>query len=314
MKATTTISIILITVFTAWTTIHAQSVHSRNANNKNRTSHTGIEKENKQIASTLPESRSKSSAVRIESRNDGRGSDRQQYQSGNSVQTNRNQQSTAGRSVENRTYKDPKHMSIVNTRDQRGIYLKPGNTVTSEKDRDKSYAKDNRSDKHYDGTRHYHHAYPKERVTIHYHRDAYGNNYKILYHPAHKNIHWTRAMYRDYVHLYPSYTYWHYEFGHSIKTIPTFKARYNLGEVARIYGRVYATWYNKQTDDYLLFFGGDYPFQDFTVIIPGVVARMFSRRPHYYFSGKHITATGLITSYAGKPEMVIKRTNQISTY
>ncbi len=66
------------------------------------------------------------------------------------------------------------------------------------------------------------------------------------------------SMYSDYHRWYPNY-HWNYNYGYRIQTISVFDAKYNLGEVAMVYGRVYATWYNKETDDYLLFFGGDLP-------------------------------------------------------
>jgi hypothetical protein len=120
-------------------------------------------------------------------------------------------------------------------------------------------------------------------------------------------------MYRDYRRWYPEY-HWRYSWGHRIQTISVFDARYNLGEVAMVYGRVYATWYNRETDDYLLFFGGDYPYQEFTVVLPGRVARRFSWRPERYFLGEHITVTGLITTFDGIPEIIVKNKRQVGLY
>ena len=76
-------------------------------------------------------------------------------------------------------------------------------------------------------------------------------------------------MYRDYNRWYPNYR-WRYNYGYRVQTISIFDAKYNLGEVAMVYGRVYASWHNKETDDYLLFFGGDYPAQQFTVVVPHI--------------------------------------------
>ena len=120
-------------------------------------------------------------------------------------------------------------------------------------------------------------------------------------------------MYRDYRRWYPEFQ-WRYNYGHRIQMISVFDAKYNLGEVAMIYGRVYATWYNNETDDYLLFFGGDFPYQQLTVVVPGHIARKYSWRPEKYFLGEHLTITGLITTYDGSPEVVVKNKRQLDLY
>jgi hypothetical protein len=167
--------------------------------------------------------------------------------------------------------------------------------------------------KHYYGGHYYHYAYPTTKVRFHYHNDTYLHHYNVLYYPTYNNIYWNRSMYHNYSRWYPDYR-WNYNYGHRIQTISIFDAQYNLGEVAMVYGRVYATWHNKETDDFLLFFGGDFPSQQFTVVVPGHVARKFSWRPERYFLGEHITTTGLITTYDGAPEIVVKNKRQLGIY
>jgi hypothetical protein len=120
-------------------------------------------------------------------------------------------------------------------------------------------------------------------------------------------------MYRDYHRWYPGYR-WSYSYGHRINTISIWDVKYNLGEVAMVYGRVYATWHNNETDDFLLFFGGDFPYQQFTAVVPGYIARKYSWRPERFFLGEHVTITGLITTYDGSPEIVVKNKRQLSLY
>ncbi len=163
-------------------------------------------------------------------------------------------------------------------------------------------------------THHKHQYYPARKVKIHIHPMTYRGNYRALYYPRYSEIIWTRSMHRHYVALYPRYTGWHYNWGYRIQTMSVFDARYNVGEMARVYGRVYATWYNQETDDLLLFFGGEYPNQEFTMIVPGNVARRFSWRPERYFLGQHVAATGLITAFEGEAEMLLKKKSQISVY
>ena len=81
-----------------------------------------------------------------------------------------------------------------------------------------------------------------------------------------------------------------------------------------VYGRVYASWYNQETDDYLLFFGGNFPNQEFTAVVPGHVARRFNHRPERFFLGEHVTVTGLITTFDGIPEIVVKDRSQLRLY
>lgn len=155
--------------------------------------------------------------------------------------------------------------------------------------------------------------YPSKKVKMHVHPTTYHNHYRVMYYPAHREIIWTNRMYRYYVDLYPGYI-WRYDIGYHIQTISAFETRYNVGEVARVYGRVYATWYNRESDDLLLFFGGEFPHQEFTMVVPGHIARRFNWRPDRYFLGQHILATGLITSYDGNPEMIIRKKSQMDVY
>ena len=169
------------------------------------------------------------------------------------------------------------------------------------------------SEKRYYSGHYYHHAYPSTKIRTRYHHDTHIHHYNVLYYPAYHEIYWNHSMYRDYNRWYPNYR-WRYDYGYRIQTISIFDAKYNLGEVAMVYGRVYASWHNKETDDYLLFFGGDYPAQQFTVVLPGRIARKFSWRPERYFLGEHMTVTGLITTFDGIPELIVKNRTQIGIY
>lgn len=197
------------------------------------------------------------------------------------------------------------HVSVTNNRNPRSTYRSPD---THRHARPNKY-----STKRYYSGHHYHHVHPSRRIKLHYHHDTYVHNYHVLYYPRYREIYWTRHMYRDYRRWYPNY-HWRYDYGYRIRSISVFDAKYNLGEVAMVYGRVYATWHNRETDDFLLFFGGDYPHQQFTVVLPGQVARRFSWRPERYFLGEHMTVTGLITTYNGIPEIIVKNKRQVGIY
>jgi len=200
---------------------------------------------------------------------------------------------TANKTVNvNKTYRDPKASRSSENRTTYGV--SHNNKITN--------------------TYHRNVYYPAKKVKIHVHPMTYRSNYKVLYYPRYSEIVWTRTMHRHYIGLYPSYSGWHYNLGYRIQTISAFDAKYNVGEIARVYGRVYGTWYNADTDDLLLFFGGEYPYQEFTMVIPGSVARRYSWRPEKYFLGQHVSATGLISGFDGKAEMVVKRKTQIDVY
>ena len=204
-------------------------------------------------------------------------------------------------------------VSMSTGKHPRSTYRKPTDRVNSRYVHPAANRSKRFREKQYYGGRYYHNAYPTSKVHIHYHHDTYWNRYRVLYYPTVHHIYWSRKMHRDYLRWYPEY-HWPYRYGYRIDNISVFEARYNLGEVAMVYGRVYATWYNRESDDYLLFFGGDYPRQAFTLILPGRIARKFSWRPERYFLGEHVTVTGLITTFDGIPEIVVKNKRQLSIY
>jgi hypothetical protein len=206
-----------------------------------------------------------------------------------------------------------KRVSISTPNNPRSDYRKADSRVYVDRNRTANTRVNKYSRERYYGGHYYHYFYPTGKVRMHIHHDTYVHHYRVLYRPRYVNIFWTRNMYRNYRTWYPNYT-WRYDYGYRIQTISIFDAKYNLGEVAAVYGRVYATWYNRETDDYLLFFGGDYPYQEFTVVLPAHVARRFSWRPERFFLGEHVIVTGLITTFDGIPEIVVKHRSQLERY
>jgi hypothetical protein len=149
----------------------------------------------------------------------------------------------------------------------------------------------------------------------HIHRPIeYRRTYYPYHVPVHRDIIWDIHLYNEYRFLYPHYDYWYYPVGYSIHTVSAYEADRYIGEFARIYGKVYETWYDRDADEFYLYFGEPYPYQDFTVILPGRDARRYSRRPERFFTERHIAVTGVISVFEGKPEMVIKRRSQIELY
>jgi hypothetical protein len=146
------------------------------------------------------------------------------------------------------------------------------------------------------------------------HPVEYRRSYFPYAEPRRVEIIWDVHMYDEYRYLYPQYDYWYYPFGYSIPTISAYDADRFVGEVARIYGKVYDVWYEGQTDEYTLYFGGPYPYQDFSVILPGKNARRYSHSPERYFTNRNIAVTGLVSLWDERPEMLIRKRSQIEVY
>ena len=132
--------------------------------------------------------------------------------------------------------------------------------------------------------------------------------------PSRPDIIWNINLYNEYRYIYPHYDYWYYPVGYRIHTISAYDANRYIGEFTRVYGRVYEVWRSGETDEYYLYFGEPYPYQDFTVILSGRDARRYSRIPERYFPGKDIAVTGIVSVFEDRPEMVIKKRSQIDIY
>jgi hypothetical protein len=96
--------------------------------------------------------------------------------------------------------------------------------------------------------------------------------------------------------------------------VSAYDARDYSGEVATIYGKVADAYYNYDTDEYFLYFGDYFPNHDFSVILPGSEARRFSPDPVNYFLNQHLSVTGYVNNYDGKPEIQVRSARQIGTY
>jgi hypothetical protein len=173
----------------------------------------------------------------------------------------------------------------------------------------------NRSTNNYTSSRKYVHTRP---VKYAYHYPVHSREYRARVYPYRKplsvNIYWTNSMRYSYYRWYPSIKYWYYPIGYRIHTISAYNALYYTGEVMNVYGKVYEVFYSETTDEYYMYFGAYYPYHDFTVVIPGWIARRYSHRPVRFFEREHMVVTGLITSYNREPEIVVKSPNQISIY
>ncbi len=156
------------------------------------------------------------------------------------------------------------------------------------------------------------------QVTHVYHTPPQAKSYRVKHYsyrrPVHVDIIWTRDMHRNYLRMYPDYHYYNYSYGYRINSISAYDADYYIGDVKNVYGEITEVYYARESDEYFLYVGPHYPYQDFTVVVPGHIARNYSRRPEYYFNHEYINVTGLITAFEGKPEIVVKRNYQLNVY
>jgi len=147
-----------------------------------------------------------------------------------------------------------------------------------------------------------------------YHPVEYRKSYYPYAEPRRVEIIWDYDMYNEYRYLYPHYDYWYYSYGYRIQTVSAYDAGMMIGEVARIYGKVADVWYERNTDEYTLYFGDPYPYQDFSIILSGKFARRYSYRPERYFINRTVVATGLVSLWDERPELLIKKRSQLEVY
>lgn len=160
----------------------------------------------------------------------------------------------------------------------------------------------------------------RRKVRVQGHNAGYPNpvkfrsrviNYRA---PIGPQVIWTWDMYRDYMLMYPDFHYWNFPIGYRIVTVPANRAYFHMGEVRNVYGRVHQVWYSRQTDEYYLYFGDNYPYQDFTVILAGKYARRFSRDPEWFLANRYLWVTGLVNNFNGMPEILVMRKSQVHLY
>lgn len=145
--------------------------------------------------------------------------------------------------------------------------------------------------------------------SIEYRREHYA--YRI---PYRNEIIWSFNLSHNFGLYYPEVRFWRYPIGYHIAFVPAYNAEDYIGEVVTIYGKVFDSYYAYENDELYLYFGDSYPYQDFSIVIPGQEARKFTRNPEQYFNEQHVSVTGYVTRYGDKPEILVRQANQIDLY
>lgn len=86
-----------------------------------------------------------------------------------------------------------------------------------------------------------------------------------------------------------------------------------IGQQKTVCGKVASTHFAAKSKGQPTFVNLDkaYPNQIFTVLIWGSDRGKFEKPPETLYSGKEICVTGMIQSYQGRPEIVVKEPSQI---
>ncbi|MFA6482727.1 MAG: hypothetical protein WCW62_09135 [Bacteroidales bacterium] len=132
--------------------------------------------------------------------------------------------------------------------------------------------------------------------------------------PMHYSLVWTPYLFNRFQYYYPDQTYWDFEYGNEIETIPAYQASDYAGSVRRIYGRVDEVYYSRDDDTYILYIGDQFPYQDLSVIIPRHIAVTITGNPIRYFQHQYVWLIGLIDWWDEKPEVIIRDEQQIRRY
>lgn len=132
--------------------------------------------------------------------------------------------------------------------------------------------------------------------------------------PAHSKIYLRPIWYDFYFHLFPRYQISERDYNHRIDYVSGDNAKYYIGEIKSVYGRIYETYYDEEFNEFYIYLGAPYPNHDFMIVITGSLAAQYSVEPYRYFMDRNIQVTGLITDWNSEPEMIIKYSDQIIRY
>lgn len=244
------------------------------------------------------------------------------------VQSNTHQQNQQS------TQQNQRRATDVRTQNTRNEQARQGTTAAPQKSQQQQSGNNQSYQRNYGGRTEYHSTQPsrvkREYVRVEYqprrtvvvnHTPGYSPRsveyrraHYIYRAPVHREILWSISLSNDFRIFYPEIKYWRYESGYRLPVVSSYDAYDYVGDAAVVYGQVADIIYENETDEYFLYFGDYYPYQDFTAIISGSQARLFDPRPGRYFQNAYLKVNGYVTEYNDKPEMVIRSSRQIEVY
>lgn len=98
-----------------------------------------------------------------------------------------------------------------------------------------------------------------------------------------------------------------------IETINAIEAEKHVGEYKTVCGKVVSTYYHKNGRAKQTYLNIDkaYPSQIFSVLIWGSDRRYFDGAPELIYKDKDVCVDGNISSYKGKPQIMVKNPTSI---
>lgn len=132
--------------------------------------------------------------------------------------------------------------------------------------------------------------------------------------PHHIDLIWTPLLFHRFMYYYPTHNNWDMEFGNPIETISAYEAREYAGTVRRVYGKVDEVFFSPGDENYILYIGAPFPYQDISVVIPKHIARNITMSPKWFFEDEFVWVVGLINVWEGKPEIIVRDEDQIRKY
>ena len=292
---------------------------TRTRQNSSRNTNNNVSNNDRTSRSSSTTEQKRSSDTRSANRNVNSNSERAPQRSTSTVQRRSTETKSANRNVNSSSERAPQRST--STVQRRSTDTKSANqTVRSRRVGTTPSRSVNKT-----SSRNVHVNYPSSRsyrerhtVTHVYHKAPKSRSYRakryVYRTPVHVNIIWTDELHRRYIRMYPQVRYYNYHIGYRINTISSYYADRYIGDVMNVYGKITEVFYAYDADEYYLYMGPHYPYQDFTVVIPGHIGRRFSDRPERFFTGAYLNVTGLITSYDRKPEIVVKERFQLDIY
>lgn len=248
------------------------------------------------------------------------------------VNNNKHQKSTTVASRNNSDYRSNRNNYSQSTNRNNSSYKRPQKavttttrTTTNHRVETPRHSNRNHHAKHSNHGKHYNHGHSTTRVYRGHHKSSHvyrhaphTREYRARHYtyrkPHHIHVVWSRDLHRHYIRMYPSVRHWEYRYGYQINSVSAYYADYYIGDVRTVYGKVKEVFYSPESDEYFLHMGAYYPYHDFTIVLPGHIARKYTARPIRYFTNEYLNVTGLITSFEGKPEIVVKRKFQLDVY
>ena len=99
-----------------------------------------------------------------------------------------------------------------------------------------------------------------------------------------------------------------------VEEISVFKAKNHIGEYKIVCGKVKSTYLNRKVKGVPLYFNfaRDYPNSPFTAIIwTQSSGGEFGTRPDKRYQNRKLCVKGVITSYKGRPQIILRNSDQI---